>query len=116
MIILPIMRKKKSESEKPDTGEAKFMDFMAISISVTPQASSDHQTNHDDSESEKEHGWKKEYQTLFEKTMKMIKLNEKVIINWKDSEEQNSSLKLNQLKLLQRCINWRMRITVWLIS
>ena len=36
---------------------------------------------------------KAKYETLFKNTMKMIKMIEKVAKKWKESEEQNSSLK-----------------------
>ena len=64
--------KKNPKSEKPDTGKEKFMAFMKTSVSVTPQISFDHETDHNDSESEAEHEWKIEYLTLFEKTLKML--------------------------------------------
>ena len=51
---------------------------MTTSGSVTPQVSSDYGTDHDDVESETEHDWQAEYQNLFAKTMKMLKMNDKV--------------------------------------
>lgn len=65
---------------------------MATSVSITPQVSNDG-TDHDDNELEAEHDWNAEYQALFERTMKMLKMNEKVANNWKESKEQDSSLK-----------------------
>ena len=38
-----------------------------------------------DNELEEDPDWKTEYETLFKKTMKMVKVNEKVGINWKTS-------------------------------
>ena len=69
---------KKSESEKPDASKEKFMAFMATSVFATPPVSSDDDTDQDVSESETEHDWKAEYQLLFAKSMKMLKMNEKV--------------------------------------
>eukprot|EP00268_Persea_americana_P007175 TRINITY_DN12647_c0_g1_i6.p1 TRINITY_DN12647_c0_g1~~TRINITY_DN12647_c0_g1_i6.p1 ORF type:complete len:125 (+),score=30.11 TRINITY_DN12647_c0_g1_i6:168-542(+) len=70
---------KRSEFEKPDTSKEKCIAFMAITSGfVTPQVSSNDGTDHDDSESEMVHDWQAEYQILFAKTMKMLKINEKV--------------------------------------
>ena len=84
---------KRSEFEKLDTSKEKYIAFIATFGSVTPQVSSNDETDHDDNESETEHDWQAEYQTLFAKTMKMLKINEKVANKWKESEEKNSSLK-----------------------
>ena len=48
---------KRSESEKPDISKGKFIAFMEISGSVTPQVSSNDGTNHDNGESKTEHDW-----------------------------------------------------------
>lgn len=53
---------------------------MATSGSTTPCASSDYETDRDDNESEEELNWKTNYGTLFKKTMKMVKVNEKIAI------------------------------------
>ena len=77
---------KKSEPEKPDASKEKFM---ATSVSATPPISSDDDTDQDVSLSETEHDWKAEYQLLFAKSMKMLKMNEKVVTSWIESKEQN---------------------------
>eukprot|EP00268_Persea_americana_P007174 TRINITY_DN12647_c0_g1_i3.p1 TRINITY_DN12647_c0_g1~~TRINITY_DN12647_c0_g1_i3.p1 ORF type:complete len:100 (+),score=27.34 TRINITY_DN12647_c0_g1_i3:168-467(+) len=47
---------KRSEFEKPDTSKEKYIAFMGTtSGSVTPQVSSNDETDHDDNESETEH-------------------------------------------------------------
>ena len=69
---------KKFEFEKPEAGKEKFMAFMATSVSTIPSVSFDDKTNQDVIESETKHDWKAEYQLLFAKSMKMLKMNEKV--------------------------------------
>ena len=94
---------KRSESEKPDTSKEKYIAFMVTtSGSVTPQVSSNDGTDHDDSKSKTEHDWQAEYQTLFTKTMKMLKMNEKMANKWKEFEEQNSSLKVELAEALTK--------------
>ena len=66
------------------------------------------QTEHD-SESETEHDWKGEYHTLFAKTMKKLKINEKVAKNWKESEEHNTSLKVELSKSFYKSESLRKR-------
>ena len=78
---------KKYESEKAEASKEKFMAFMATSVFATPPVSSDDDTDQDVSESETEHDWKAEYQLLFAKSMKMVKMNEKVAPAWKECEE-----------------------------
>ena len=80
------------ESDELDTGKEKFIAFMATFGFAASYVSSEIETDHD-TESEEEPDWKIEYDTLFKKTMKMVKVNEKVAINWQVSEEQNTSLK-----------------------
>ena len=82
-----------SKYEKPNTGKGKLIAFMATFGAATSHYSSKTETDQD-SESEEELDWKAEYETLFKKTMKMVKVNKKVAINWKVSEEKNSSLKV----------------------
>ena len=65
------------KSEKFDDSKEKFMAFMATSVSATPPLS-ENETDQDVSESETEHHWEAEYQILFAKSMKMLKMNEKV--------------------------------------
>ncbi|XXG73420.1 hypothetical protein AAC387_Pa07g2340 [Persea americana] len=94
---------KRSEFEKPDTSKEKYIAFMATtSGSVTSQVPSNDGTNHDDNESETVHDWQAEYQILFVKTMKMLKINEKVATSWKESEEQNTFLKAELLEALTK--------------
>ena len=83
-----------------------FMAFMATSVFATPPVSSNDGTDQDDSESETEQDRKAEYYTLFAKTMKMLKMNEKVAISWKESEEHSTSLKAelsNKSESLRDC-------------
>ena len=80
------------KSEKSDASKEKFMAFMATSVSATPLLS-ENETDQDVSESETQHDWEAEYQILFAKSMKMLKMNEKVATGWKESEEHNTSLK-----------------------
>lgn len=47
-----MIRRKKSESRKPDTSKEKFMAFMATYVSATPHISSDDETDHDNNELE----------------------------------------------------------------
>ena len=83
---------KNPESTEPDTGKGKYIAFMATSSSIASHVSSEAETDQD-TESEGEPDWRAEYEILFKKTMKMVKVNEKVAINWQVSEEQNASLK-----------------------
>ena len=69
------------------------MVFMATSVSATPPVSSDDGTDQDDSKSETEYEWKAEYHTVFAKTIKMLKMSEKVAKSWNEFEEQNTFLK-----------------------
>ena len=55
---------------------------MASKGSATSHVSFEIETNQD-TQSDEELNWKAEYETLFKKTMKMIKVNEKVAINQK---------------------------------
>ena len=80
------------KSKKSDAGKEKFMAFMATSVSATPSLS-ENETDQDVSESETEHDWEAKYQILFAKSMKILKMNEKVATSWKESEEQNTLLK-----------------------
>ena len=73
-------KEKKSESTKPDISKEKFIAFMVTSSSTTPHVSSDYEIDHNDNESEEELDWKTKYETLFKKTIKMVKVNEKVAI------------------------------------
>ena len=68
------------EPDKPDTGKGKFIAFMATFGSATSHVSSEADIDQD-TESDEEPDWKAEYKTLFKKTMKMVKVNEKVAIN-----------------------------------
>ena len=85
---------KKSESEKTEASKERLMTFMATSVSATPPISSDDGTDQDVSESDTEHDWKAKCQLLFAKSMKILKMNGKVATSWKESEEQNISLKV----------------------
>ena len=89
------------KSDKPDIGKGKFIAFMATSGFAASHVSFEVETDQD-TESDEEPDWKAEYETLFKKTMKMVKVNEKVAINWKVSEEKNSSLKAELAKALAK--------------
>ncbi|XXG89760.1 hypothetical protein AAC387_Pa12g1686 [Persea americana] len=89
------------KSDKPDIGKGKFIAFMETFGSATSHVSSEPETDQD-TELDEEPDWKAEYETLFKKTMKMVKVNEKVAINWKVSEEKNSSLKAELAEALAK--------------
>lgn len=79
-------KEKKSKSAKPDTIKEEFIAFMATSSSATSHVSSDYETDHNDNEEEL--NLKTEYETVFKKTMKMVKVNKKVAIEWKRSKRR----------------------------